>query len=283
MGERDSHCAPGIDDIVDLERYPIEDLRSASGRALVARCRQAFADEVSCALPGFIKTSAVDQLVADIEMRETRAFLSSRYRSAYGFYKPKHGLTPAALDEDSPHATPQRRHVHYLAYDEFGTDSLLHRLYEAPELARFAAAVLDIPALFAAADPLMAAPVTLHYRDSELGWHCDTQEFTITTMFRPSARGGEFQYVPDVGPGDPNYARVPKIFAGDREGVRTVPFDAGDIILFRGSNTLHRVTRTTSDRPRLLSVFHFERTPGHVFDDQFKLDVFGRTGVLDSG
>jgi len=274
--------AGGIGDIVDLERYPIQDLDSTAGKALVARCRQAFADDVSCALPGFIRASAVDALVADVESRENRAFLSSRYRSAYGFYKPKHGLTSGARGPDEPHAAPQRRHVHYLAYDEFDEDSLLHRLYEAPQLARFTAAILEISAIYPAADKLMAAPVTLHYRGSELGWHCDTQEFTITTMFRPSERGGEFQYVPNVGPGDENYARVPEIFEGDRTGVRTVPFDAGDIILFRGSNTLHRVTQTESDRPRLLSVFHFERTPGHVFDDQFKLDVFGRTGISKS-
>ena len=268
----------GIGDIVDLERYPILDLDKPAGMALVERCRQQFSDAVSCVLSGFIRPDAVEALVADIEAREDRAFLSSRYRSAYGFYSPKHGESPDTLAADDPHATPQRRHVHYLAYDEFGPRSLLHRLYEAPELAKFAAAVLDLPAIYPAADPLMAAPVTLHYRDSELGWHCDTQEFTITTLFRSSESGGEFQYLPGVGPGGENYERVPDVFAGDQEGVRTVPFNAGDIILFRGSNTLHRVTRTTSERPRLLSVFHFERTPGRMFDDQFKLDVFGRTG-----
>jgi hypothetical protein len=53
-------------------------------------------------------------------------------------------------------------------------------------LAKFASAVLDVAAIFPAADPLMAAPVTVHYRDSKPGLHCDTQEFTITVMFRPS-------------------------------------------------------------------------------------------------
>src|SRR5262249_42356981 len=109
-----------------------------------------------------------------------------------------------------------------------------------------------------------------------LGWHCDTQEFTITVMFRPSESGGEFQYYPKAGPRDENYARVPAVLGGGLCGGRTVAFDAGTIILFRGANTLHRVTPTRSGKPRVLSVFHYEQTPGRIFEDQFKRDVFGR-------
>lgn len=122
----------------------------------------------------------------------------------------------------------------------------------------------------------MAASVTLHSQGSELGWHCDTQEFTITLMLRPSASGGLFQYVARVRPGDENWDKVPQIFKGNEDEVRTVPFNPGDIIIFRGANTLHRVTRTECDQPRLLSVSHFERTPGRVYGSQFKIDVFGR-------
>ncbi len=266
-----------IDDIVDLDRYPIHDLGSPRGTDLVEQCRQAFSDDVSCQLPGFIRSDAVAELVAEIEQREYRAVLSSRYRSPYGTYTPAHDETPDDHAATVAHTAPQRRHVHYLAYDEFETNSKLHRLYESPAVAAFAAAVLDIPALYHAADPLMGAPVTFHYPDCELGWHCDTQEFTITALFRPSASGGEFQYVPSVGPDDENYARVPSILDGDEQLIRTVAFNAGDIIIFRGANTLHRVTRTTGGEPRLLAVLHYERTPGRIFDDQFKLDVFHRT------
>jgi hypothetical protein len=117
-----------IGDSVDLKHDPIEDLDSATGHALVARCRHPFADSVNCALLGFIKPAALEHIVADEQARESRAFLSSRDKSAYGFYNPKHGVVPADPAQGGPHATPQRRHVHSLAYDGFPADSMSHRL-----------------------------------------------------------------------------------------------------------------------------------------------------------
>ena len=153
---------------------------------------------------------------------------------------------------------------------------MLHCLYESHEVATFAAAVLEVPVLYPVADPIIAAPISLHYEGDELGWHCDTQEYTMTVMFRPAEGGGDFQYFPKAGPRDENYARVPAVLDGDTEGVRTVPFEAGFIILFRGANTLHRVTPTLCGKPRILSPFHYEQMPGHVYPDAFKQSVFGR-------
>ena len=265
-----------LDEIVDLERYPITGLASPAGRALVKDCRDRFADAVLCELPGFVRPAAVTAVIADVEVATPRAHLSHRNRHAYGFYDAQHGEVPEALAADDPRARRHRRHTYYLAYDEFAADSVLHRLYESPALAAFAAAVLEVPAVYQAADPLMAAPGSLHREGCELGWHCDTQEFTITVMFRPSEAGGIFEYVPLTGPGNVNYEAVPAMFDGDRSLVRAVPIQAGSIVLFRGANTLHRVTPTKGMRDRILSVFHFERTPGRIYEDQFKLDVFGR-------
>ena len=262
-------------DIVNLERYPIIDLDAEEGRNLVTHCRQQFTDSVSCLLPEFLLPDAVNTILETVEGKANQAHLCDRYRSPYGVYNPVHDET-VALAEDAPHSTPQRRSVHYLAYDEFSEQSMLHRLYGSPLLARFAAAVLGVPVIHPVADPLMAAPVTLHYQGSELGWHCDTQEFTITVMFRPSDKGGEFQYFPMAGPKDENFQRVPDVLGGNHDAVRNVQFDAGSILLFRGANTLHRVTPTESIKPRVLSVFHYERTPGRMFDSDWKQVVFGR-------
>jgi hypothetical protein len=262
--------------IVDLERYPLTDLASATGNQFVARCRARFGDQVCCALPGFILPDALTTMIASVEEKERHAHRRRQYKSAYSAYKPIHDEAATTLEADDPHLIPLLRDVHFLGYDEFGDDSVLRTLYEAPELSAFAAAVLGVPQLFHAADPLMAAPISLHYEGSELGWHCDTQEFTITVMLRPSESGGKFQYFPEAGPRDRNFDRVPELLKGDEEDVRDVAFEAGTVILFRGANTLHRVTRTYGKRPRILSIFHFERTPGRIYDDQFKMDTFGR-------
>ena len=274
----DRRTSWSLAEMVDLARYPIDELDTTAGEALIQRCQQAFTDEVCCVLPAFLRPSAIEQVVRDVEQRESNAFRSARARSAYGFYSPVHD---GVADDraNAAHLEPQWREVYYLAYDEFPNDSLLHQLYESPELAQFAAKVLGIEDVFPVADKLMAAPVSLHYGNCQLGWHCDTQEFTITVMFRPSESGGNFEYVPLAGPGDKNFDQVPAVLAGDRSLVRQVSIEPGAIVLFRGANTLHRVTPTEGERPRILSVFHLERQPGRVYEDQFKLDVFGRASV----
>jgi hypothetical protein len=264
-----------LSEIVDLERYPITDLQSGQGRELVARCRAEFVDAVSCELPGFIRPSAVEAVIADVEAREEHAFRSSRERSAYGFYAPSHDESPD-IEEGDPHAAPQWRDVCYLAYDEFPPGGVLHTLYESAEVCAFTAALLGLPEIHPVADPLMAAPVSLYYEDCQLGWHCDTQEFTVTVMFRTSEAGGVFEYMPLAGPGDANFHRVPAVFEGERTEVRSVDIQPGSIVLFRGANTLHRVTRSRGRKPRLLSVFHLEQQPGRVYPEQWKVDVFGR-------
>ena len=265
-----------VPDIVDTHRYPFLDLTTAPGKALVERCHAQFENEVCCALPDFIRPQALHTIVEQVEQRESHAHHRRLYKSAYSPYKPIHDEEVKTLAFGSAHLTPLLRDVHFLGYDEFGEGSLMRTLYETPELCTFAAAVLGVPVLYPSVDPLMAAPVSLHYEGSELGWHCDTQEFTITVLIRPSEVGGVFQYFPESGPHDRNFARVPALLAGDEAGVRNVPFEAGTVLLFRGANTLHRVTRTSGRKPRILGIFHLERTPGRIYDDQFKLDTFGR-------
>ena len=264
-----------LEDLIDIDRYPLTDLMCDQGQALVAACRAEFTDSVSCLLPQFLRPQAIEQVLEDVEKLEKQAYLSDRYRSPYGVYNPIHD---EALDQTavSAHNAEQRRRVHYLANDQFHSNSAINRLYLSPLLTRFAAAVLEVPTIYPTADPLMCAPVSLHYQGSQLGWHCDTQEFTITVMFRPSEQGGEFQYFPLAGPRDANFNRVPEVLEGDMEGVCTVPFEAGDILLFRSANTLHRVTPTRGTKPRVLSVLHYEQTPGRMFDADWKKEVFGR-------
>ena len=216
-------------DIVDLDRYPITDLDRRRARELIARCQTQFVDAVSCELPGFIRPAAVAAIISDIEAREQHAYRSSRQRSAYGFYTPSHDETPDVGDGD-PHTALQWRDVCYLAYDEFAADSILHTLYESEEVSAFTAAVLGLSKIHPVADPMMAAPVGLHHEGCQLGWHCDTQEFTITLMFRTSEEGGLFEYMPLAGPGDPYFHRVPAVFDGDRTEVRSVDIQPGSIV-----------------------------------------------------
>lgn len=260
-----------LEQIVNIEDYPIDALESSRGQVLLKTCQSRFLDGVLCELPGFLRPYAIEAVVKSVEARRDHAHIGSRYRRAYRPY--------TALDHDLPewHAKLHRRHCAYLAYDEFDPGSVLPVLYTNPDFVRFAAAVLGLPVLFPAADPLVGVCVTLHDSGSEVGWHYDTQAFTVTAMFRPSHQGGVFEYVPLAGPGDINHEQVPKVFEGDCRLVRSVAIASGSIVLFRGDNTLHRVTPTKGSPYRILSTFLYENTPGRIYPDGFKQDLFGRT------
>ena len=223
-----------LNQIVDLERYPIIDLESAPGRLLVDTCRSRFEDGVLCELEGFLRPEAVQAVIAQVEACREHAFLSSRRRTAYSAYAPIHDEAPATLEEDSAYAKLFRRHCYYLAFDEFVSGSVLPVLYKNEQFSKFVAAALNVPALYPSADPLMGAPVSLHTPGSEIGWHCDTQEYTVTVLFRASDEGGIFQYVPQSGPSDINYRLVPALFDGDESLIRSIPIRPGSIVLFRG-------------------------------------------------
>ena len=94
MAAPESLSVSDLSDIVDLERYPITSLDTPAGQRLVRDCRERFEDGVSCELEGFVRPSAVAEVVREVEAREERAFLSARWRGAYGFYGARHGEVP---------------------------------------------------------------------------------------------------------------------------------------------------------------------------------------------
>ncbi|MFA5122328.1 hypothetical protein [Zavarzinia sp.] len=275
MGARlDAAAEIRPEDLVDLDRYPIADMDGPAAAALVRRCRDQFDDAVSCHLPGFLKPDAVRRIVAALPPAE-RAHLYAVERGAYNLESPKGAQVQFAAED--PYARLHRRHQSWYGQDDIGYQSALSALYAWPNLTRFVAAVLDQEPLHTIDDPLMAVLINASSGGDELGWHVDSHDFAVTILLQEPEAGGLYQYVPFTGPGDRHYAEVPALFAGDEHLVRTVPMAPGSLVLFRGRNTLHRVTPSLGARPRLLALFAYEPVPGRVFHDSFRQNLLGRT------
>jgi hypothetical protein len=58
--------ASAISSIVDCERYPIHNLQSDEGRALVDSCREKWRKFGNLNLPGFIRDSVIKQMAAEV-------------------------------------------------------------------------------------------------------------------------------------------------------------------------------------------------------------------------
>jgi hypothetical protein len=59
--------------------------------------------------------------------------------------------------------------------------------------------------------------------------------------------------------------------------VATLRLGAGDLNVFKGKNTAHRVTPPVGELARVVTVFSYYEPPGRMFSDEENLGFYGRT------
>ena len=267
-----TRIAPTYADVVDLDRYPIDQLDSERGQALVRACREELADTGVCNLEGFITPGAVAAMVELAGQLEDQAWASDRTHTIY-FEK---------LDETVPAEHPRAHQVrsakHGIAYDQIPVDAPMRRLYESDDLTSFIATVLGKPVLYRSADPLDALQVTTFRPGEELGWHFDRSEFSMTVMYQQADQGGDFEYVPGLRSDDgENYEGVQQVLQGDRSGLKVLPSAPGTLAFFRGEYALHQVTPVEGGTRRINSVLTYGERPDMKLNDLTSELFYGRT------
>ena len=269
---------PGYADIVDLDTYPIHELDSAAGQALVERCRAELADTGVCNLPGFIRPEAVARMVALAGELRGKAWESDQEHTVY--FVP----VDATVSETDPRRRTVRSAKHGIAYDLIPADAPLRRLYESDDMTNFIASALGRDQLYRSADPLDALQITAFEPGDDLGWHFDNSEFAMTVMYQPADEGGEFLYVPGLRSDEsPNYAEIAEVLAGDRSRVRVMRNEPGTLAFFHGHNALHRVTKVAGTRARVNSVLTYGEVPDMRLSDLTSKLFYGRTSPRDPG
>ena len=81
---------------------------------------------------------------------------------------------------------------------------------------------------------------------------------------------------------DMGYDSSSRIVDGSRNSlIITVPLLAGDLLLFRGKDSLHRVTPVVdSDSVRQLATLAYNNSPGVALSEEARLTFFGRLGEV---
>lgn len=258
--------------IVDLARYPIHDLHSAAGRALIQQCQEALTTDGACVLEGFITPEAVDAMVAIAHSLDDKAWVTDRPHNVY-FEEIDTTVAPT-----HPRAHLVRSAKHGIAYDHIPADAPMRILYESDDLTRFIATVLDKPVLYRSADPLDALQITKFFPQEELGWHFDRSEFSITVMYEPAEQGGLFEYVPGLRTEtDECYPEVEQVLQGDPSRVKLLSSAPGTLAFFRGRYAMHRVTPVIGNRARINSVLTYGTRPDMRLNDLTSQLFYGRT------
>ena len=258
-----------MDHVLDLERYPLGDLDSAAGQALVARCRDDLARTGMFNLEGFVRPEAVTKAVAELEPLRAQAFTHARRHNIY-FVPEIPGLAA-----DHPALAEFETVNHTLCADQLA-GTLVTRIYEYPPLADLLSRVMGLPRLHLMADPLARLNVMRYGVGEALNWHFDRSEFTTTLLLQAPERGGRFQYARDLRSHDnPNYDGVARLISGEM-APEEVTLTAGTLNVFRGKNTAHRVTPVEGGTDRLIGVFSYYEHQGVTFSDAERIGFYGR-------
>lgn len=255
-----------LNDIIELNRYPI------GSRSFQSSCKSQLDEYGVLVLPDFLTEGAISSVVIEGKTHADKAFYTKSDHNVY--------LQPKELQFSPDHARNRlvRSSKGCITTDQIPEDSLLHALYENSEFKAFLCKVLDEQSLHEYADPLSS--INLHYASEgqELGWHFDNSSFAITLLVQRPTAGAEFQYVKDVrnaDTGDMNYAGVASILDGNTTAT-TLSMDPGCLVLFRGRDSMHRVTPTEGDITRMLVVLAYNTQPGVSLSESARTTFYGR-------
>lgn len=260
-----------MDDLLDLDRFPLDRPGSDVWQALVDRCRADLDRTGMFNLEGFLRPDVARSEAESFAPRfATESFLHERDHNIY-FLKSVPGLS-----EDHP--ALQRFHTsnNTICGDQIDGSAVL-KLYEWAPFAQFLAATMEKPVLYVMDDDMSRVNVMAYKDGQALNWHFDRSEFTVTLLLQAPDRGGAFEYRTDLrSDDDPNYDGVGRMLNGLDDQVRQLQVSPGTLTVFKGKNTAHRVTPSDGSNPRIIAVLSYYETPGVRFTDEERIGFFGR-------
>jgi hypothetical protein len=250
-----------IADVVDLDRYPLDQPAADAARRVVERCRIALANDGACQLDGFMRPAAVEAVLDEARQLEPIAFQTEATHDVY------FEGDDATLAADHPRRVAVRSAKRAIGWNRIGRHSPLSTLYGWDGLTALVAGALQLDELYRDADPVGACSIMFYHPGDELGWHFDRSEFAVTLMLQECEAGGVFEYVPRIrSASDENLAAVRALLDGERSGVLAMSSKPGTLALFQGRYSIHRVSPVLGTRPRINAVLAYASEPGHTMN-----------------
>ena len=258
--------------IVDLENYPIHDLSSNKIQKLIEKCKDDL-NQFSCStIPKFILPKSIKIMNSELEEKIDKVFMSKKSINPY--LNSKADLT---LNKKHPKRTFLKRDNGYLNSDLFNKNSEMKFLYEQEELLKFVSACLGISPIYRWADPLACHAYNVMRPEGILPWHFDSCEFTLSLMIQKPEKGGIFEYCPNIRePGNENFDEVKKVLNGDRTRVKQLKLEPGDLQIFKGRFTLHRVTEVEGQKSRYMCIPAYVLDPWRVNTPEHSKAIYGK-------
>ncbi|GLY68044.1 HalD/BesD family halogenase [Amycolatopsis taiwanensis] len=265
-----SEAATALDP-VDTEKYPLTEPGGAAWREIVDRTR-AELREVGCSvLKDFIRPESQGILRAECAALAPHAHGEVERVNAYNI------ALDTPLPDGHPGRTVMERGNAFVARDRIPATAIIQQLYTWPVFQRFVADCFGLLELHELADPLAGLTINIIAPGRAHPWHFDTNEFTVSLLTQESDGGGRFEYCPNIRSAtSENLDDVRAVLAGESASVLRLDLRPGDLQLFRGRYSLHRVNTVEGAVARHSAIFAYSERPGVIGAPERTRQLFGR-------
>lgn len=260
-----------IAEIIDLDRYPLHQPESAAALALLSAGRKALASDALFSLAGFVRPEATAFMAAELEARLPWASRYESMNSAYGFEKED-------WPEDHPRTARSLFRYHQILNYQISNDSPLRKIYCWEPLREFLRRLMGYETFHRSECPHLALTSKIAGEGDTDGWQFDGNDVVFSVLLRAPEEGGQFEYAPNIRTDDEqNYDDVAAVLAGKSDLVRVAKLAVGDLNVFQGDQTLHRVSPVVGNRRRIVGLFSYDREPGTNFGETYIAQLRQRT------
>ena len=257
-------------ELINLEQYPIHD-DCPERDAILAGVRKDLARDGCAVLKGFLTQHGIDALTQEAD---SVAQMGHRSFSRTNAYFTKDDPT---LPSDDPRRQFFDRSNAFIPADNFAKEGALRSIHDFEGFDDFIRDALQQKRFYRYADPLADVIVNMADEGNGFPWHFDTNNFTVTLAIQNAEAGGAFEYAPGIRKGDENFGEVKRVLDGTSDKVTVLELEPGDLQLFRGRYSMHRVAPLRGNRPRYVAIFSYVEEPDMVGSPERTEQLYGRT------
>ena len=246
-------------DIINLARYPLDDLDSEQGVRFIEQVRAELAGDGSCTLPGFVVPEILVRMAAEAESLEPVAYAGPTEVTPYYFnYRLGEGMD---LDDAHPLKHRGQRNLRQVAADLIPENHLLSILFHGQLMPEFLGRVQG-QTIYRNQDRYQSLNINLQDEGGCQQWHFDTAHMVTTLLLQAPEAGGVFEYCPNIRSDEnENFDDVRNVLDGRSDRVRKLHLEAGMLSLFKGHYSMHRVTPVRGSIRRIQAILGYTSIP----------------------
>ena len=257
-------------DLIDLKKYPIN--KSNQQKRKLLKQIHADLEKNGCAvLKNFLTTKAIKLIT-----REANKVSHLGHRS-FNKTNPYFTKDDISLPKDDPRRQFYKRSNNFISADNFSKKSTLRTIFDFPYFDSFIKYCVREESFYRYADPLADVIINIAEEGNGFLWHFDTTDFTVTIAIQNAENGGEFEYVPKIRNKDENFEEVKKVLNGSSKKIISIELQPGDLQIFFGRNSIHRVAPLIGKKPRYVAIFSYVGEPGMIGSPERTKQLYGKT------